>query len=298
MDPVDVRRKNLIKSDAFPRDDRGGHRVRHRRLRAVARSRARSGRLRRAARRAKGPARARRRQATRHRRVGLRRDHLRARTRAPRSGARSRSTRDGSATIYSGSMPHGQGHATALAMLVTEQTGIPMDKIDLVQGDTDEVPKGGGTNASKSLQAGGSAVYVSAAKVVDQARQLAAELLEASAGRRRARQGRRVASTCRAHRPRRVSWAEVVARGGRRRPVGHDRRRAGGVLVPVRRAPRRRRGRHRDRRGRGAARRHVRRLRHDPQPEPRRGPASRRHRAGRRAGACSKRCATTTTATR
>jgi carbon-monoxide dehydrogenase large subunit len=88
--------------------------------------------------------------------------------------------RDGSATIYSGSLSHGQSHATAFAMLVTEQTGIPMEKIDLVQGDTAFVPQGGGTNASKSLQAGGSAVYVSAAKVVDQARQLAADLLEAS----------------------------------------------------------------------------------------------------------------------
>ena len=53
-----------------------------------------------------------------------------------------------SATIYSGSLSHGQSHATAFAMLVTEQTGIPMEKIDLVQGDTDLIPKGGGTNAS------------------------------------------------------------------------------------------------------------------------------------------------------
>jgi carbon-monoxide dehydrogenase large subunit len=88
---------------------------------------------------------------------------------------------DGSATIYSGSLSHGQSHATAFAMLVTEQTGIPMDKITLVQGDTARVPKGTGTNASKSLQAGGSAVFVSAGKVVDRARTIAAELLEASA---------------------------------------------------------------------------------------------------------------------
>ena len=116
---------------------------------------------------------------TRHRRGGLRRDHF-----GPNPGTKEwgkvEINRDGTATIYSGSMSHGQSHATAFAMLVTEQTGIPMDKIDLVQGDTDRIPKGGGTNASKSLQAGGSAVYVSAAKVVDQARQLAAELLEAS----------------------------------------------------------------------------------------------------------------------
>ncbi|CAB4831188.1 MAG: molybdopterin-dependent oxidoreductase [Actinobacteria bacterium] len=87
---------------------------------------------------------------------------------------------EGKATIYSGSFSHGQGHATAFAMLVSDQTGISMEDITLVQGDTELVPKGGGTSASKSLQAGGSAVYVAAGQVVDQARELAATLLEAS----------------------------------------------------------------------------------------------------------------------
>jgi carbon-monoxide dehydrogenase large subunit len=88
--------------------------------------------------------------------------------------------RDGSATIYSGSMSHGQSHATAFAMLVSDQTGISIDRISLVQGDTAVVPKGGGTNASKSLQAGGSAVYLAAGSVVDKAREIAADLLEAA----------------------------------------------------------------------------------------------------------------------
>jgi carbon-monoxide dehydrogenase large subunit len=88
---------------------------------------------------------------------------------------------NGKATIYSGSLSHGQSHATAFAMLVSEQTGIDMADISLVQGDTKFVPKGGGTNASKSLQAGGSAVYLAAATVVDKAREIAADLLEAAA---------------------------------------------------------------------------------------------------------------------
>jgi carbon-monoxide dehydrogenase large subunit len=88
---------------------------------------------------------------------------------------------NGKATIYSGSLSHGQSHATAFAMLVSDQTGIPLEDIELVQGDTAVVPKGGGTNASKSLQAGGSAVYVAAGQVVDKAREIAAELLEAAA---------------------------------------------------------------------------------------------------------------------
>ena len=88
---------------------------------------------------------------------------------------------DGSATVYTGSSPHGQGHATAFAMIVQEKTGIPMDRVTLVWGDTDLVERGQGTGGSRSLQLGGSAVLQAAEVAVDEARNLAAELLEASA---------------------------------------------------------------------------------------------------------------------
>jgi carbon-monoxide dehydrogenase large subunit len=64
-------------------------------------------------------------------------------------------------------------------MLASEQTGIPMDKIDVVWGDTDLVPQGTGTMGSRSLQQGGAAVYQAAAELVDDARKLAAKMLEA-----------------------------------------------------------------------------------------------------------------------
>ena len=86
---------------------------------------------------------------------------------------------DGSATMYCGTLSHGQGHQTTYAMLVSAQTGIPVDRISLVDGDTDLVPRGGGTGGSRSLQLGGSAVSEATKLVVDQARELAAELLEA-----------------------------------------------------------------------------------------------------------------------
>jgi carbon-monoxide dehydrogenase large subunit len=86
----------------------------------------------------------------------------------------------GAATVYTGSSPHGQGHATAYAMLVTSELGIPMDRITVRHGDTDEVPRGVGTYGSRSLQLGGSAVHQAAVEVRDQARGLAAGLLEAS----------------------------------------------------------------------------------------------------------------------
>jgi aerobic carbon-monoxide dehydrogenase large subunit len=86
---------------------------------------------------------------------------------------------DGRAVVYTGTSPHGQGHETAWAMLAHEQTGIPMDKIDLVWGDTDLVPSGGGTMGSRSLQVGGAAVHEASIVLVDKARELAAKQLEA-----------------------------------------------------------------------------------------------------------------------
>jgi carbon-monoxide dehydrogenase large subunit len=65
-------------------------------------------------------------------------------------------------------------------MLVSDTTGIAMDQIDFVFGDTDLVPIGGGTGGSRSLQAGGSAVKLAADEVVELGRLRAAEALEAS----------------------------------------------------------------------------------------------------------------------
>jgi carbon-monoxide dehydrogenase large subunit len=86
----------------------------------------------------------------------------------------------GRAKIYTGSSPHGQGHATAWAMLASAQLGIPMDDIEFIANDTDLVPEGGGTMGSRSLQSGGLAVHEASAELVEQARKLAADALEAS----------------------------------------------------------------------------------------------------------------------
>jgi aerobic carbon-monoxide dehydrogenase large subunit len=88
---------------------------------------------------------------------------------------------DGTATVYTGSSAHGQGHHTAFAMLVQAELGIQMDDITVVHGDTDLIPAGSGTYASRSLQLGGTAVVKAAIEVKDQARSVAADLLEASA---------------------------------------------------------------------------------------------------------------------
>jgi carbon-monoxide dehydrogenase large subunit len=86
---------------------------------------------------------------------------------------------DGTATVYTGSSAHGQGHHTAFAMIVTAELGIPMDKVEVIHGDTDLIPDGIGTYASRSLQLGGSAVRKAAIEIKDEAAKKAAELFEA-----------------------------------------------------------------------------------------------------------------------
>jgi carbon-monoxide dehydrogenase large subunit len=86
---------------------------------------------------------------------------------------------DGTVTVLTGTSPHGQGHATAWAMLASEKLGIPVSRITVKHGDTDLIPKGVGTMGSRSLQTGGVAVYQAAGELADLARQRAADLLEA-----------------------------------------------------------------------------------------------------------------------
>ena len=89
-------------------------------------------------------------------------------------------TPDGGAIVRTGSSSHGQGHHTSWAMIVSDLTGIPMDRIEFRFGDTADVDHGGGTGGSRSLQVGGSAAKLAAEAVIEKAKQLAADLLEAA----------------------------------------------------------------------------------------------------------------------
>ena len=87
---------------------------------------------------------------------------------------------DGGARVVTGSTPYGQGHVTAWSMVVSDRTGIPMDRIEVVHGDTDVVPSSSITGGSRSAQVAGASVANATAKLVDAARQRAADLLEAN----------------------------------------------------------------------------------------------------------------------
>jgi aerobic carbon-monoxide dehydrogenase large subunit len=86
----------------------------------------------------------------------------------------------GNVTIVAGTFSHGQGHATTYAQMVSQWLGVPFENIRLVQGDTSQVSFGRGTYASRSSMIGGSALKVAADAIVDKARALAAHLMEAA----------------------------------------------------------------------------------------------------------------------
>jgi carbon-monoxide dehydrogenase large subunit len=89
-------------------------------------------------------------------------------------------TADGSAIVRTGSFAHGQGHETSFAMIVADRLGLPLEKVTVHKGDTDEIASGTGTYGSKSVQIGGTASRAAADTVVEQAKELVADYLEAN----------------------------------------------------------------------------------------------------------------------
>jgi carbon-monoxide dehydrogenase large subunit len=84
----------------------------------------------------------------------------------------------GGVTIVAGTFSHGQGHETTYAQLVSEWLGVPFENIRFLQGDTDKVPFGRGTYAARSSMVGGSALRRAADAIIEQAKAMAAALME------------------------------------------------------------------------------------------------------------------------
>jgi carbon-monoxide dehydrogenase large subunit len=89
---------------------------------------------------------------------------------------------DGTVTIVTGTLDYGQGHAAPFAQVLGEQLRIPFERIRLSQGDSDELLAGGGTGGSRSMMSSGAAIVEASAKVIEQGKQIAAHVLEASSG--------------------------------------------------------------------------------------------------------------------
>ena len=87
---------------------------------------------------------------------------------------------DGSATIFIGSSPHGQGHETFVAQIASDELGIPFERISVIHGDTATVLQGIGTMGSRGVPTVGSAVKVASERLMVRAKKIAAHLLEAA----------------------------------------------------------------------------------------------------------------------
>jgi aerobic carbon-monoxide dehydrogenase large subunit len=91
-----------------------------------------------------------------------------------------RVNKDATATIVTGTSPHGQGDGTGFAQIVADILTIPIEAISVVSGDTLMVQYGGGTSGSRSMSLGGSAIYLASQDVRTQILGIAADILEAA----------------------------------------------------------------------------------------------------------------------
>ncbi|HEY4026515.1 MAG TPA: xanthine dehydrogenase family protein molybdopterin-binding subunit [Candidatus Dormibacteraeota bacterium] len=208
LDPAEVRRRNFLDRDAFPLTtttgaayDSGDYRA------ALDRALELAGyeQLRReqAERRARGD----RRQLG----VGLSTYVEITGGGAPEEYGGVRVAPDGAVTVWAGTTPNGQGHETTFAQLAAERLQVPMSSVSVIHSDTAAVRWGFGSVGSRSMQMGGSAVNDACIEVIEQARKLAAELLEVDAADLEVAQGglrvRGVPTSA-------VGWADLAARAG------------------------------------------------------------------------------------
>jgi carbon-monoxide dehydrogenase large subunit len=88
---------------------------------------------------------------------------------------------DGTVTMFIGTQSNGQGHATAYAQFVAEKLGVDIANVNVRQGDTDELSKGGGTGGSRSIPLGGVSAARAGEDLAEKIKRIAADELEASA---------------------------------------------------------------------------------------------------------------------
>jgi carbon-monoxide dehydrogenase large subunit len=96
----------------------------------------------------------------------------------------------GTAMLLMGTKSHGQGHETVFKQILWERLGIDPAEVQYIDGDTDRVAFGMGSNGSRSMVIGGSALVLAAGKIIDKGKQIAAHLLEAAAADIEFAQGR------------------------------------------------------------------------------------------------------------
>jgi carbon-monoxide dehydrogenase large subunit len=174
IDPAELRRKNLIRPDAFPYETRTGWRYdTGNYAAAMAKCQALADWDGYAERRARSEA------AGKYRGRGI--VYYVDNTGIFNERMELRFDPGSEVTIVAGTLSHGQGHETTYAQMVSDWLGVPEDKIHLAQADTDEVAIGRGTYASRSMMIGGSALRAAADEVIERGKRFAAHFMEADA---------------------------------------------------------------------------------------------------------------------
>ena len=107
-------------------------------------------------------------------------NYVEATATVPHEAVTVRVAADGRVTVITGAAPQGQGHVTMFSRLVGSLLGIDPEKIEVITGDTGQIPEGGGTYGSRTAAIGGSAALLASRAVRDKALRIAAHLLEAA----------------------------------------------------------------------------------------------------------------------
>ena len=186
LDPMELRRRNFVKSEQFPYTAFSGLVYDSGRPPGRSRQGGRAGRLRRGPGPPADAERARLDQASRHRHLELLRVHAgwrrpgcwRRSTTAPAATATVRVLLTNKVQVVTGSALHGQGHETCWSMIAAEKLGIPLEDIDVLHSDTAISPIGLDSYGSRSLAVGGVAIDMACDRVIDKARTIAAHQLE------------------------------------------------------------------------------------------------------------------------
>ena len=86
----------------------------------------------------------------------------------------------GKVTLLVGVAPHGQGEETTFAQIIADQLGVAVDDVDVVYGDTGETPMGWGTYGSRTTAVASGAIMGAVEQIKDKGVKIAAHLLEAA----------------------------------------------------------------------------------------------------------------------
>jgi carbon-monoxide dehydrogenase large subunit len=106
--------------------------------------------------------------------------HIKATGGTPHENVEIRFEPDGTVSLITGTQTIGQGHETTFPQILAERLGLPNERIRLVQGDTDLIPKGGGHGSSRATYMGGTAMWRASDKIIAKGTRIATELLEAA----------------------------------------------------------------------------------------------------------------------